>query len=234
MSMCDKGLVHEPFGPEYVRPKNQDCPDCECCTAALCEKGRASISECAGHVDDEDLIEQVTDCPCSAEATPGTLSWRAGMIRATTFATERPLRADLETLLMRISVGTPHGDLAVLLPKLTVRRYVSWRPGTEPEVTDFGWAYIRARWGRRTTSDVSVVSVDFARSTAQVVVTEFSDEKLVTVPMEQALNSRTGLTIGDFTGRLCAEANVDVLDADKVVLTKVRNPALAAGSDGGR
>ncbi|MFJ1606946.1 hypothetical protein ACIOHS_26785 [Streptomyces sp. NPDC088253] len=228
MSMYDDGPVHEPFGPEYVRPKNADCPDCDCCTAALCAKGRASISECSGHVDDAELLERVTGCPCSAESTRGTLSWRAAMIRAVTFATEKPLRPELESLLTRISEDEPYADAAALLPKLTVRRYVQWRPGLEPVVTDFGRAYINARWGlpRQVTSLV-VQSVDPEARTAQAVVTAFSVDQLVTVPMDQVLNTRTGLTVDAFGDTLHAEVNADARDAGEVVLTKVSNPAMA-------
>lgn len=229
MSMYDDdGPVHEPFGPEYVRPANPDCPDCACCTAALCAKGRASLSECSGQVDDEELLERVTGCPCSAESTRGTLSWRAAMIRAVTFATERPLRPELELLLTRISEDEPYADAAALLPKLAVRRYVRWRPGMEPKVTDFGWAYIGARWGRRMTSLVTVKSVDVEAATAQVLATSFSTDEPVTVPLHQVVNSRTGLTVETAGGAtLYAELNADAHAADLVVLTKVSNPAMA-------
>ncbi|MGW2951602.1 hypothetical protein [Streptomyces eurythermus] len=229
MSMYDDGLVSEPFGPEYVRPQNPDCPDCTCCTAVLCALGRASLSECAGHVDQADLIARVTGCPCSAESTRGTLSWRAAMVRAVTFATEKPLRPELESLLTRIGEGEPLTDSVHLLPKLTVRRYVLWRPGTDPVVTDFGWAYIGARWGaRRTTSAVTIESVAVASRTAQVLATAFSTDELVTVPLDQVVNSRTGLTVETAgSAVLYAELNPDAPAADLVVLTKVQNPVVA-------
>ena len=39
----------ETFGPEYVKPAPRECPDCPCCSLALCEKGRTSLQECRGH-----------------------------------------------------------------------------------------------------------------------------------------------------------------------------------------
>ncbi|WP_328434507.1 hypothetical protein [Streptomyces sp. NBC_00425] len=221
--------VHESFGPVYVRPDNPPCPDCGCCTTVLCAQGRASVRECSGHVDDDELIERVTGCPCSAESTRGTLSWRAAMIRAVTFATEKPLRRELEGLLTRIAEGDPFDDSRDLLPKLAVRRYVYWRPGREPVVSDFGWAYIRARWGAgRIDAPVTVRSVDVAARTAQALVSAFSADQLVTVPLDQVVNSRTGLTLEAFGDTLYAEVNADARTADDVVLTKVRNPSLPA------
>ncbi|MYR58867.1 hypothetical protein GTY54_22375 [Streptomyces sp. SID625] len=232
MSMYDDGPEHEPFGPQYVRLANPDCPDCNCCTAVLCAQGRASVLECSGHVDgDAEMIERVTGCPCSTESTRGTLSWRAAMVRAVTFATEKPLRPELESLLTRIAEDEPYAVVAALLPKLTVRRYVRWRPGVAPQLTDFGWAYIGARWGRRSMSAVTVKAVDVGTRTAQVLARAFSGTELVTVPLDQVANSRTGLT-ADTAGDavLCAEVNADATAAELVVLTKVCNPALAVAA----
>ncbi|MFD0209194.1 hypothetical protein ACFVH9_08650 [Streptomyces hirsutus] len=231
MSYDDEGPFHEPFGPEYVRPANADCPDCDCCTAVLCATGRASVLGCVGHAGDE-AVERVRGCPCSAESTKGTLAWRAGMIRAVTFATEKPLREALEQLLFRIADGEGCGSLADLLPKLTVRRYVRVRPDGAPELTDFGRAYVGARRGaRRIMSVVTVRFVDREARTVQVLIPSFSSDQLVTAPMDQLVNSRTGLTV-DTAGSvtLHADVNVDAREADDVVLTKVRNPHLGAAS----
>ncbi|GGQ49530.1 hypothetical protein GCM10010250_21310 [Streptomyces althioticus] len=216
----------EPFGPIYVRPDNPDCPDCDCCTAALCAAGRASVSECAGHVGDETLIERVTGCPCSAESTRGTLAWRAGMVRAVTFATEKPLRQELEELLTLVAADSELGDLADLLPKVAVRRYVWWRPGMRPVLTDFGRAYLEARTGPRVESLVTVQSVDKAARTALVVIPVSADQP-VTVPLDALANSRTQLDAESLlTARLYAEVNPGARTADDVVVTKVRNPAV--------
>jgi len=195
------------------------------------------VRECAGHVEEEDLIEAVTGCPCSAEATPGTLSWRAAMVRAVTYATQRPFRAELETLMTRVSEGSDGGDLAELLPKLTVRRYVRCTPGMPPALTDFGWAYLKARAGGRRVTDVTVRSVDVEAQTAEVIIPAFSADQPVTVPLDQILNSRTGLTVETAgTVTLYAEVNTDALRAEHVVLTRVHNPAAetAERAGGGR
>lgn len=218
----------ETFGPEYVRPQNKRCPGCTCCVEALCVRGRACVQECAGLVEAA-FRQRVSACPCSAEATPGTLAWRAAMVRSVTFATERPLRKDLETLLDRIAEGAALGDLGKLLPKLTVRRYVAYGEGGEPVLTDFGWAYLRARGGGRRTAAVTVTSVDVVARTAEVLVPAFSAEQPVTVPMDQVLTSRTGLTVETAPGAtLYAEVNADALRAEHVVLTRVHDPAAAA------
>ncbi|MGJ3559010.1 hypothetical protein ACR6C2_08525 [Streptomyces sp. INA 01156] len=148
------------------------------------------------------------------------------MIRAVTFATEKPLREELEALLARIADGDPYADLAPLLPKLAVRRYVNQ---VSHELTDFGWAYLNARrGGPRATSAVMIRSVDVAARTARVLAPAFSAEQLVTVPMDQVVNNRTGLTVDTAsTVTLHAEINTDARQADDVILTKVRNPALA-------
>ncbi|MEU1853648.1 hypothetical protein ABZ499_31390 [Streptomyces sp. NPDC019990] len=231
MSMYDDGPTHEPFGPEYIRPANPDCPDCGCCTAALCAKGRASVSECAGHVDNAELIARVTGCPCSAESTRGTLSWRAAMVRAATFATEKPLRAELERLLNRVFDGQDLGRLTALLPKVVVRRYVRWAPGRTPELTDFGRAYLDARRGPRVESLVAVQSVDEAARTVQALIPAYSAEQPVTVPMDLLANSRTQVGPAALTDvTLYAEVNPGASRADDVVLTKVRNPAVAVAA----
>jgi hypothetical protein len=234
MSYDDEGPFHEPFGPEYVQPVNADCPNCACCTAALCAKGRNSISECAGHVSDPVLTEQVTGCPCSAESTQGTLSWRAGMVRAVTFATEKPLREELERLLRRIADGPVNGSAEPLLPKVVVRRYVKWAPGRTPELTDFGRAYLDARHGGpRVESLVSVQSVDVAARTARALIPAFSADQPVTVPMDLLSNSRTELAPDALTSvTLYAEVNPTARDAEHVVLTKVRNPAMTVPPQG--
>jgi hypothetical protein len=226
MSIYD-GPTHEPFGPVYVRPANPDCPDCACCTAALCAMGAASVMECSGHVDDAEAIAQVTNCPCSAESTRGTLSWRAAMVRATTFATEKPLREELELLLRLVADGEELGGRVELLPKVVVRRYVRWAPGRKAELTDFGRAYLDARQGPRVESLVAVQSVDEAARTVQALIPAYSADQPVTVPMDILANSRTQVGPAGLTEvTLYAEVNPGARDADAVVLTKVRNPAV--------
>ena len=55
----------EPFGPVYARPPGADCPDCECCTKALCDKAREAehwiFRSCAFHSGSPELVR---GCPC--------------------------------------------------------------------------------------------------------------------------------------------------------------------------
>lgn len=237
----------EPFGPEYVRPQSKPCENCPCCTAPLCERGRASVLRCAGHVGAPELHEHVSECPCSAESTPGTLAWRSAMIRATTFATQRPLDAEVETLLSRVSEGDDleglveevdaaqdQGDEDVPqvvkhLALLTVRGYVQRPESGLPVMTDFGWAYLRGRSGGRRLASVTILSVDQRARTAEVSIPAFSADQPVTVPMDQIINSRTGLTPQEAAGAIVyAEVNTDALRADHVVLTRVQDPSTVA------
>ncbi|MFJ3249167.1 hypothetical protein [Streptomyces sp. NPDC086782] len=216
---------HEPFGPQYISPPQADCPNCPCCTAQLCERGRASLLECRGHVDDSRRAV-VERCPCSAESTRGTLAWRAARIRAVTAATEKLLPADTEALLRSLVGGEPVTDPAGLLPQLTVRRYVTFE-GNRPVVTELGRAYLGARVEPRTATPVLVQDVDQKARTARVVVVGYSTETPVTVPMDQLANGHTGLTVDQLPGKvLHAEANTQAGDPDDIVLTRVRNPQL--------
>lgn len=56
---------HEPFGPVYVAPTGGDCPDCECCTKALCDHSRRQESpfmrDCQMHSGNPGLVR---GCPC--------------------------------------------------------------------------------------------------------------------------------------------------------------------------
>lgn len=57
----------------WVRPNGQDCPHCECCTAALCEVGASLLDGCEAHTS-WDARELVRGCPCSSAATEGTVA----------------------------------------------------------------------------------------------------------------------------------------------------------------
>lgn len=215
---------HEPFGPAYLRPAQKDCPDCPCCTAQLCERGRASVLECTGHSNQESK-GTVRNCPCSAEATKGTLAWRAAKIRAVTAGTERPLTDDVEEVLRQIAARGSIVDPKGLLQQLTDRRYVTFEQ-IRPVLTDFGRTYLDARTGSRTSTSILVHDVDSKARTARVVVVAFSSDRPVTVPLDHLANSRTGLKPDELPGKvLHAEANCQAQDPDDVVLTKVQ-PAL--------
>jgi hypothetical protein len=78
--VSDDAPFPEPFGPEYVRPANPDCPKCSCCTAALCERGRMSALGCVAHAAGGDLAA-IGRCPCSAETAEGSAAWMAAQVR---------------------------------------------------------------------------------------------------------------------------------------------------------
>lgn len=216
--------VFDSFGPEYVRPQNPDCPDCLCCTAALCERGRASVQRCAGHVDDGHR-STVAGCPCSAESTHGSLAWRMLRIRAVTAATEGPLPVALEAALRGVEHGTVVADGDGVL--------AAWGmvEGQEDGVrlTEYGRLFLVARTESRQSTAVLVHDVDVRARTARVVVVGRATGRALTVPMDQLANDHTGLTPQELPGvMLHAYANCGAVRDDDVVLTRVSNPRLPA------
>ena len=63
--MSDEAWFPEPFGPIYEPPPAAPCPDCECCTARLCEKAVRFGLHCAWFAGAADK-EITARCPCSA------------------------------------------------------------------------------------------------------------------------------------------------------------------------
>jgi hypothetical protein len=219
----------EPFGPECVRPAQPDCPNCECCTAALCAKGRTTILECFGFTS-EDTRETVRGCPCSSETTRGTVSWRAGKLRVTVHATgPRPLAVDVESVLRAVAAGEDVFEHALQVTPLTMRRYVAFE-NNMPALTELGATYLAARDDDRFPTAVEVEAVDVATRTARVVVVGWSLTDGVTVLLDQLL-SATGLQPQELPGRfLEATANCRTEHADDLVLTNVQlAPPLPAG-----
>ncbi|MEV8477853.1 hypothetical protein [Streptomyces sp. NPDC051173] len=136
----------EPFGPEYLRPASLPCPDCECCTVPLCERGRRSpMGSCAAFTTDE-AQDTVRGCRCSAETTPGTAAYEAAQVRATRHATERPLPLGMEALLQALAEGLEYDEEEAA--RLEIWRYAV-RVGGRLAVTDAGRTYLAARDGAR-------------------------------------------------------------------------------------
>lgn len=222
----DAGMV-EPFGPDWVRPAATPCANCTCCTAALCEQGRASTSACAGSVGDADR-EIVAGCPCSSETAHGSLAWRAVRIRAVTAATERPLLAPLEALVRAVAAGQVVSDPEGLRI-VQARRYVDEGPAGL-RVTEFGRLYLAARGEARQATPIIVHDVNRRARTARVVVVGRTADRLVTVPMDILANGHTQLRPEQLPGAtLHAHANTTAVHDDDVVLTQVRNPLLPEG-----
>lgn len=210
----------ETFGPEYVRPAQPDCPNCPCCSAALCAKGATSILECHGLTSD-DARETVGGCPCSSEATRGTASWRAGKLRVTLLATQKPLAVDVEAALRAVAAGEDVAEDSDQMTPLTLRRLVGF-VDSRPILTDLGTAYLAGRDDARARTPVEVEKVDAAARTARVIVVGWSLTEPVTVLIDQ-LTSATGLKPEELPGRfLEASANCHAEHADDIVLTEVR------------
>ncbi|MER6976011.1 hypothetical protein [Streptomyces carpinensis] len=223
----DEGPEHEPFGPEYVRPKQADCPNCPCCTEALCKRGRTNVIGCAGHVD-PDNHQTVLNCPCAAEETPGTMAWHMARIRAVSAAKGSSLPAETETLLRAIDTGQPTDDPTGRVEQLTLRRYVTVVDG-RPQITQFGRLYLDARVEPWAATALVVQDVDQKACMAQVVVARWSADVSVSVPMYQLANPTTFLGLDELPGvMLHGYANTGATAADDVVLINVTNPRLAS------
>jgi hypothetical protein len=222
--------VDEPFGPEYLRPTQKDCPRCSCCTEALCERGRNSPLECRGHTPAE-LQETVTGCPCSAETTRHTAAWRAAQVRVTRMAREKPLPPEVEGLLRALAGGQVVDDPDGLFAQ--ARAYgLAQSIALRPVLTPLGRTYLAAKDDVRSTTAVRVRDVDTATRTARVNVASWRPTEPVTVLLDQIV-SDSGVDAGSLPGRwLEAEANSQAEDADRLVLTgfRVAGPQ-AAGDD---
>ncbi|MFC8723670.1 hypothetical protein [Streptomyces bacillaris] len=211
----------ETFEPERVRPAQPDCPDCLCCTANLCAKGRTTILECFG-LTSEDTRGTVRGCPCSSEETRGTAAWRAGRLRVAMHATgDRPLIGIEEKALRATAAGADVTEYAEHITALSLRRYVAFEDN-RPGITELGAAYLAARDEPRALTPVQVETVDPAARTARVIVVGWSLDQGVTVLLDQ-LTAATGLVPTELPGRVLeARANCRAGVADDVVLTDIR------------
>ncbi|MFF5655276.1 hypothetical protein [[Kitasatospora] papulosa] len=219
----------DPTAPELLRPTQEPCPLCQCCTAVLCERGRADVGGCMAHTPPE-LSATVAACLCSAPATRGTHAWRAEMIRITKHATESPMPAEAEEILRALTGCEAFTDDHGFLRTLRARGYVTADEQQAPRITNAGRRYITARTERRFTTPVEVESVDVRARTARVVVVGWHIEESVTVLLDQ-LTTATGLTADGLVNRfLEARANCYVNDPDDLVLTRFQiAPPLPAG-----
>lgn len=210
----------ETFGPEYVRPVQKDCPRCACCTAVLCERGRNSLHRCYGLTPEEHRAT-VDGCPCSAEWTRHTASWRIAQVRATRLARELPLTEDVEALLRAMAAGAQVQDPAELFPQLKLRGLGQLVHGM-PAITPLGHTYLAGRDDVRSVTGVRVVDVDEKARTVRVEVPAWRPDELVTVLLDQVL-SDTGFPVDEVAGRWFeAEANYEAPTPDRLVLTYFR------------
>ena len=210
--------MHEPFGPEYVRPPQKDCPRCPCCTEELCARGSTSVMECVGLTSAE-CKGTVYGCPCSSPLTRGTHAWRVAQIRVTRVATEKPLPPDVEVVLRTLADGGEATDLTVLA-QLRVRGFAEETEAGHV-VTELGRTYLILRGDHRFVTPVEVLSVDTKTRTAEVVVVGWNIKTPVTVLLDQLI-AETSLTAEALPGTfLEAEANCRAESAEDVVLTKI-------------
>jgi hypothetical protein len=207
----------ETFGPEYLRPAQQDCARCGCCSADLCAKGRNSLLRCQGHTSAE-TRGTVADCTCSAESTRHTAAWRAAQVRVTRMAKELPVTAAAEALLRSLTGSQVPHEPGEAFPELKLRKLAQLVHGM-PAITPLGRTYLAARDDDRAPAAVQVLDVDKETRTARVAVPAWRLGETVTVLVDQIV-SDCGLDIDTLAGRwLGAEANVQAEDADALVLT---------------
>lgn len=215
--------MDEPFGPEYVLPAQLDCPRCGCCTEVLCEKGRNSLLRCQGHVDDAHR-ETVYGCPCSAETTKHTASWRMAQVRVTLMAREQPLAPTAVALLRALAAGGAVEDTEGAFPQLKIRG-LAQLVHLLPSITPLGRTYLAACEDVRETTSVRVLSVDTKTRTAQVEVAAWRPGEPVTVLLDQVA-SDSGLDVASLPDQwLTAVANCPAENADRLVLTGFRSSA---------
>lgn len=64
----DDPTLEAPDGHRWVKPAPDDCPNCGCCTARLCEAGRESALGCIGRTNETDPVtrHRIAHCPCSS------------------------------------------------------------------------------------------------------------------------------------------------------------------------
>lgn len=62
MAHGDPWRYHDPGSFQLDRPAVASCPDCQCCTARLCEGARARGSTCAAEATGGFI--DPTNCPC--------------------------------------------------------------------------------------------------------------------------------------------------------------------------
>ncbi|WP_405759536.1 hypothetical protein OG234_13590 [Streptomyces sp. NBC_01420] len=201
---------------------NEDCPDCDCCTAALCARGRVRVHCCAGSAPAE-CKTTVYGCPCSSRLTRGTHAWRAERHRATVQATQDPLPPAAEAVLNRVATRDLTNDLDLgMLAVLRVAGFVAELADELFVLTELGAYYLTVRAGTRYPVSVEVLSVDRPTRTAQVLVGAWHADRPVTVLLDQLLVDAE-MPAEQLPGLwLDAEANPDVADPDDLVLTRVR------------
>ncbi|MCY0957660.1 hypothetical protein [Streptomyces sp. H27-H5] len=203
----------ETLTPECVKPEPRLCPECSCCSMALCERGRATLQRCEDHTP-KTSRGLVAKCPCTG-------SWQAARYWATMHATTEPLAPRVEAVLRAVAAGTASHDMAEQVHQLMDFRYVVFQE-SRPRLTRPGAWYLEGRDQPRYRTPVHVEMVDAAARSARVIVVAWSLTDGVDVLLDQ-LVVETGLQPAELVGRhLEAEANCAVARAAAdLVLTRV-------------
>lgn len=220
--------MSEPFGPEYVRPAQPDCPNCGCCSAALCERGRSSVMACEGACGDA-FRDTVRRCPCSSDLTVGTMNWRLGRLRAAKRAAEQPFPPNFEAVLQAAAAGAPVDPDS---PEAVALGLVHFLAPNQPDghlvLTEFGRIYLLGRDRPQYQSLLYVVTVDEEQRLAEVLVTAWSDVTTVTIPADQVLSAVGGGKLSMLPGmRLMCAASAWAESAEDVIVTAVQVPPAA-------
>ncbi|MFD5571963.1 hypothetical protein [Streptomyces cadmiisoli] len=223
-------VEHPTYLPAFEWPETENCPNCPCCFAELCQRGAARVRECVSCLRPE-YRHAVYGCPCSSPLTRGTAAWRAERLRATVRATEYPLPACVEVVLRALAQGEVVGDRQALA-LLRVGGFAQDTDAGEWSISELGEVYLNARSDLRFPACVEVVAVDKAARLAQVIVGAWNGTRPVPVLLDHLIRS-TGLAADALPGLwLDADANCPT-DPDDMVLTKVRvaEPAPAGFMD---
>lgn len=207
-------------GPEALRPAQAECPNCGCCSAVLCERGRHRTTGCTYPLVEAAYADLVADCPCSAPTTRGTAAWRLDQVRIVRHAIDRPMTAASEDVLRALL-----DDDAVNAPGFVVTALRAWEYIAVDDgmlsITDRGRRYLTARDEPRFAAQLVVDTIDRATRTARVVLDDWRGGP-VTVLLDQ-LTGETDLPPSQLSGRvLRGMANITAATADDVVLTQIR------------
>ncbi|WP_411092228.1 hypothetical protein [Streptomyces sp. 049-1] len=215
-------------GPAFEWPETEQCPNCPCCFAELCQRGAARVRECVSCVRPQ-YRHNVYGCPCSSPLKRGTAAWRAERIRATVRATECPLPPSVEVVLRGLAHGEVTGDRQAL-GLLRVGGFAQDTDAGDWSVTELGQVYLAARSDLRGPACAEVALVDRRARLAYVVVGAWHADRLVPVLLDH-LTESTGLAADELPGLwLDADANCLAAEADDLVLTRVRvAPPVPAG-----
>ncbi|MFJ4469499.1 hypothetical protein ACIP2X_18675 [Streptomyces sp. NPDC089424] len=207
-------------GPAFAWPEGEQCPNCPCCFAELCQRGAARVRECVSCVRPQYRAD-VYGCPCSSPLKRGTAAWRAERLRATVRATECPLPASVEVVLRALAQGEKVEDRQAL-GLLRVGGFAQDTDAGEWSICELGQVYLDARSAPRFRACVEVVAVDRAARLAQVIVGAWSPVLPVPVLLEHLVDS-TGLAADELAGVwLDADANCHATTPDDLVLTHIQ------------